>query len=211
MTIEKAKIDISQANEAAGGRDLMGLDFEQPYVDKIDIRELTLDSQLIRPLMPSIEHKGSPDFLNPQNLTGKHFKPKSKKVKNIKRNHQHNRAVVRNQDSRESSQYIERSSFYARTKSSVASIEIPNGSLASIPKQAALSPAKMHNGSRKFRLRKISTKELEERGDILDDLPIRDDMMVSMGSPRKISEKTGMSFKRQKQFVPSMSMPRGFH
>ena len=65
MTIERAKIDISQANEAAGGRDLMGLDFEQPYVDKIDIRELTLDSQLIRPSMPSIEHKGSPDFLNP--------------------------------------------------------------------------------------------------------------------------------------------------
>ena len=77
-----------------------------------------------------------------------------------------------------------------------------------------MSPTKF-NGSRKLRLRQISIKDLEERGDIFDELPMGggggNESLVSIGSPFKISEKTGMSFKRPKSKIPNLSMPRGFY
>ncbi len=112
-------------------------------------------------------------------------------------------------DSRDSS-LLERESYGPHTRSSVASFDEHRVSLASIPKQAPLSPKKT-NESRKLRLKHINIRDVEERGDILDDLPPQGDFHGSNGSPLKISEKTGMSFKRPNHKIPNLSMPRGFY
>ena len=145
-------------------------------------------------------NRESPDEKNktnvdPKTLTSKHFKPKSKKVKTHKLNR--NKVIAPARGSH-ASNFLERESFADSPKKSVYSIEDGNdqSSLVSIPKRRG-SPSKFSPG--KLRLKKALNNQLDS--EVFDLSPmlkhnLRETMNSSVGSPMKISDLTGMSFKR---------------